>query len=77
MKMKNKTNRQSDKKKSKPLMVSIRTLSESLDTHRTTIRRRLDEEGIFPVALTNSPNGALRYWWHDIEAWLESLEVVI
>lgn len=58
------------------LAVSLKTLAELLDAHRGSVRRWLREAGIQPIALGRGRNGAIRYHWKEIEAWLASLERV-
>ncbi len=58
------------------ITVSLRTLSEMLDAGRSSVRRWLKAAGIQPIAMSDDPNGALRYRWADVEAWLESRESV-
>lgn len=58
------------------LTVSLKTLARRLDAHRSSVRRWLSEAGLSPVVLGRGKNGAIRYRWHDIEAWLDSLEEV-
>ena len=54
------------------LTVSLKTLAALLDAHRTSVRRWLKEGGIKPLAIGRGKNGAIRYKWKDVEAWLES-----
>ena len=61
---------------SRPLAVSLKTLSEQLDAHRSTVRRWLREAGIRPIAIGRGVNGAIRYRWSDVQAWLDSLDTV-
>ena len=56
------------------LTVSLKTLSQMLDAHRSSIRRWLKDAGIHPIALGRGPNGAIRYKWPDIQDWLQSKE---
>jgi len=58
------------------LTVSLKTLAFRLDAHRSSVRRWLTEAGIRPVALSREKNGAIRYRWSDVEAWLASREYV-
>ena len=58
------------------LTVSLKTLAELLDAHRGSIRRWLRDAGIRPIVLGRGRNGAIRYRWNEIEAWLASLERV-
>ena len=57
-------------------LVSLKTLAGLVDTHRTTVRRWLDEAGIQPVAIGRGRAGAIRYRWRDVEQWIEDLEEV-
>ena len=59
-----------------PLAVSLRTLAEQLDAHRSTVRRWLKEAGIRPIAIGRGANGAIRYRWPEVRAWLDSLDTV-
>lgn len=59
-----------------PLAVSLKTLAVRLDAHRSSVRRWLREAGIQPIAISDQKNGAIRYRWSDIEAWLASREYV-
>ncbi len=56
------------------LVVSLRTLADMLDAHRSSVRRWLQEAGIRPIVLGRGKNGAIRYRWCDIENWLDSRE---
>ena len=60
----------------RPLAVSLKTLAEQLDAHRSTVRRWLREAGIRPIAIGRGVNGAIRYRWADVQAWLDSLDTV-
>ena len=62
--------------KGERLAVSLKTLATQLDTTRTSVRRWLSEAGIRPIAIGRGPNGAIRYRWRDVEAWIDSLEHV-
>jgi hypothetical protein len=59
-----------------PLTVSLKTLATMLDAHRSSVRRWLHADGIRPVVLGRGRNGAIRYRWADVEAWLASLPQV-
>lgn len=59
-----------------PLTVSLRTLAHRLDAHRSSVRRWLRDAGIHPIAVGDRKNGAIRYRWSDVEAWLASREYV-
>ena len=54
-------------------LVSLKTLADRLDAHRTTVRRWLQEAGIKPVAVGRGRKGAIRYRWAEVRDWLESL----
>lgn len=56
------------------LTVSLKTLAQMLDAHRSSVRRWLQEAGIRPVVLGRGRNGAIRYRWQEIQAWLHSRE---
>jgi hypothetical protein len=62
--------------KSQRLTVSLKTLSNMLDAHRSSVRRWLKEAGIKPIAIGHGRNGAIRYRWRDVYSWLESLKYV-
>lgn len=57
-------------------IVSLKSISELVDAHRSTVRRWLTEAGIHPVSVGRGRTGAIRYRWPDIERWLSSLEQV-
>ena len=59
-----------------PPVVSLKTLARRLDAHRSSVRRWLREAGIQPVTVSASKNGAIRYLWSDVQAWLVSREYV-
>ena len=59
-----------------PLAISLKTLATRLDAHRSSVRRWLREAGIQPIAVSDQKNGAIRYRWSDVEAWLASREYV-
>jgi hypothetical protein len=54
------------------LAVSLKTLSQLLDAHRTSIRRWLTKAGIRPLVMGRGKNGAIRYRWKDVHDWLNS-----
>ena len=54
------------------LTVSLKTLATLLDAHRSSVRRWLREAGIHPIVLGQGRNGAIRYRWREVEAWLAS-----
>jgi len=58
------------------LTVSLKTLAALLDADRSSVRRWLKDANINPVVLGRGRNGAIRYRWRDVEAWLDSLEAV-
>jgi hypothetical protein len=62
--------------KSQRLTVSLKTLSNMLDAHRSSVRRWLKEAGIKPIAIGHGRNSAIRYRWRDVNEWLESLKYV-
>jgi hypothetical protein len=64
-----KTNNESQK-----LAVSLKSLSEMLDAHRSSVRRWLTQAGIKPVSLGKGKNGAIRYKWEEVKSWLDSME---
>lgn len=59
---------------SQRLTVSLKTLAQMLDAHRSSVRRWLQEAGIRPVVLGRGRTGAIRYKWSDIQEWIESRE---
>lgn len=65
-----------DNNRDEPIAVSLKTLAERLDTTRSSVRRWLREAGIRPIAVGRGVNGAIRYRWADVQAWLDSLETV-
>jgi len=56
------------------LVVSLGTLADMLDAHRSSVRRWLREAGIRPIVLGRGRNGAIRYRWWEINEWLKSRE---
>jgi hypothetical protein len=74
--MKQDNNGKIHQEKSQRLIVSLKTLSNMLDAHRSSVRRWLKEAGIKPIALGQGRNGAIRYRWRDVNEWLESLKYV-
>ena len=56
------------------LVVSLRTLADMLDAHRSSVQRWLQDAGIKPIALGRGKNGAIRYYWNDVKNWLDSLK---
>ena len=65
-----------NQQKTDHMAVSLKTLAEQLDAHRSTVRRWLREAGIRPIAIGRGINGAIRYRWSDVQAWLDSLDTV-
>ena len=58
------------------IVVSLKTLARLLDAHRTTVHRWLKKDGIRPIVFGQGRKGAVRYWWRDIQQWLDSRERV-
>jgi len=58
---------------SRRVLVSLKTLSEMIDTSRGSVRRWLKEAGIRPAAIGRGRAGAIRYRWDEVEAWLDDL----
>ena len=56
--------------------ISLKSLAELVDAHRSSVRRWLNEEGIRPIAMGRARNGAIRYRCSDIERWLTQREEV-
>jgi len=69
--MKRDNKKQSVQEKPERLTVSLKTLSNMLDAHRSSVRRWLRDAGIRPIMLGHGRNGAIRYRWHDVNEWLE------
>ena len=59
---------------SERLTVSLKTLAQMLDAHRSSVRRWLRQAGIRPIALGRGRNGAIRYKWCDVQDWVDSRE---
>jgi hypothetical protein len=57
-------------------VVSLKTLADMLDAHRSSVRRWLHDAGIRPIALGRGKNGAIRYYWTDVKDWLDSLKTI-
>jgi hypothetical protein len=57
-----------------PLTVSLKTIAQRLDAHRSSVRRWLQQAGVRPIVLGRGRNGAIRYKWRDIQEWIESRE---
>ena len=55
------------------MTVSLKTLADRLDAHRSSVRRWLREAGIKPVAVGRGRKGAIRYRWVEVRDWLDSL----
>jgi len=58
------------------LTVRLKTLAQLLDAHRSSVRRWLRDAGIQAIALSPHRNGAIRYYWKEIQSWLAKLERV-
>lgn len=54
-------------------LVSVKTLASELDASGTPVRRWLQEAGIDPVVIGRGRNGAVRYFWSDVQRWVDSL----
>ena len=54
------------------LAVSLNTLAQMLDAHRSSVRRWLQEAGIRPIVFGRGRNGAIRYKWCDVQQWIDS-----
>ena len=63
-------------KEGERLTVSLKTLAQLLDAHRSSVRRWLQEAGVHPIAVGRGRNGAIRYRWSDIQKWLNSRDYV-
>ena len=63
-----------EKNQNERLVVSLKTLANMLDSHRSSVRRWLKEAGIRPIVLGRGRNGAIRYRWCEIQDWLETKE---
>ena len=57
---------------SQRLTVSLKTLAQMLDAHRSSVRRWLQQAGIRPIAFGRGRNGAIRYKWREVRDWMES-----
>ena len=66
--------RKKSKADSERLVVSLKTLADMLDAHRSSVRRWLQKAGIRPIVLGRGRNGAIRYRWCEINEWLKSRE---
>ncbi len=53
-------------------LVSLNTLAQGFDAHRSSVRRWLQEAGIRPIVLGRGRNGAIRYRWRDVQEWVAS-----
>lgn len=60
--------------KNERVVVSLKTLANMLDAHRSSVRRWLKEAGIRPIVLGRGRNGAIRYRLREIQDWLETKE---
>lgn len=60
---------------SQRLTVSLKTLAEMLDAHRSSVRRWLQQAGIRPIVFGQGRNGAIRYRWRDIHEWIASRQL--
>ena len=69
-------NKSATQQPGEPLAVSLRTLAEKLDAHRSTVRRWLREAGIRALAIGHGVYGANRYSRADVQAWLDALDTV-
>jgi hypothetical protein len=56
--------------------VSLKTLAKTLDAHRSSVRRWLNEAGILPIALGNGPKSAIRYPLTEVQAWIAARDRV-
>ncbi|MHC4173383.1 MAG: hypothetical protein ACYST5_10640 [Planctomycetota bacterium] len=70
----NRKKSKTDTLKNERLVVSLKTLADMLDAHRSSVRRWLQEAGIRPIVIGRGRNGAIRYRWCDIQDWLEAKE---
>jgi len=52
---------------SQRLTVSLKTLAQMLDVHRSSVRRWLQQAGVRPIAFGRGRNGAIRYKWRDVQ----------
>lgn len=57
-------------------LVSLKTVAQMVDAHRSTVRRWLEEDGVEPVSMSHGRNGAIRYRMMDIEAWIATRDSV-
>jgi len=71
-----KMNKTLAEQQAEPLAISLKSLADRLDAHRSSVRRWLREAGIQPLAVGRGVNGAIRYSWPDVQVWLNSLEKV-
>ncbi|MBI9018552.1 MAG: helix-turn-helix domain-containing protein [Phycisphaerae bacterium] len=62
--------------KNKKLTISLKSLAEMLDCHRSSIRRWLKDAGIKPIVMGKGKKAAIRYRWKEIQAWLDSRQKV-
>ena len=54
-------------------LITLKALADMMDAHRSSVRRWLREAGIHPVAVGRGVNGAIRYRWDQVDAWLKDL----
>jgi hypothetical protein len=57
-------------------LVSLKSIAELVDAHRSSVCRWLDEEGMRPIVMGRGRNSAIRYRWSDIKRWLEQREEI-
>ena len=58
---------------SRHFAVSLKTLSQMLDAHRSSVRRWLKSAGIRPLCIGRGKKGAVRYRWDEVQKWLDTL----
>lgn len=61
-----------NKTENERVVVSLKSLANMLDAHRSSVRRWLKEAGIRPIVIGKGRNGAIRYQWRDVREWLQS-----
>lgn len=59
-----------------PQYISLKTLAEQLDTHRSTVRRWLEAAGIKAVIFGNGKNGSIRYDQKEVIEWIKTRETI-
>ena len=74
--MNSKKNNKSDNIDNEQTVVSLKTLADMLDAHRSSVRRWLQDAGIKPIILGRGKNGSIRYYWNDVKDWLDSLKAI-